>query len=169
MNATPFPQEALKQLFIQHHVLLAYLFGSHARGTAGPLSDIDIAFLFNGQVAEGDRFEAGLQLSRALRNLLQNDKIDLVDLASTDDPLLRYRAVLDGKLLYAEAEKPRFVLEDSVMKEYEDTRYLRAVQAKYLYRHIREGQFGKKSLLAKGADHHVTERPTQSRGRDVNE
>lgn len=34
--------EALRPLLRQHHARRAYLFGSHARGTADPHSDIDV-------------------------------------------------------------------------------------------------------------------------------
>jgi predicted nucleotidyltransferase len=39
-------QQALDQAFESHGVVLAYLYGSQARGDAGPLSDVDVAVLF---------------------------------------------------------------------------------------------------------------------------
>lgn len=45
-------------------VILAYLFGSHARGQAGPLSDIDVAVLVDTTVCEDDYFDVRVQLIR---------------------------------------------------------------------------------------------------------
>ncbi|RLC56366.1 MAG: hypothetical protein DRI80_16390, partial [Chloroflexota bacterium] len=40
----------LHDLLARHGVVLAYLFGSQAEGTAGPLSDVDIAVLLGPEV-----------------------------------------------------------------------------------------------------------------------
>ena len=42
-------------------VLLAYLYGSYARGTAGPLSDVDVAVLLEGAPDARERFQARLE------------------------------------------------------------------------------------------------------------
>ena len=39
-------QRALDEVFESYGVALAYLYGSQARGDAGPLSDVDVAVLF---------------------------------------------------------------------------------------------------------------------------
>ena len=149
--------QSLQDIFQVHQVEIAYLFGSQAKKTAGPLSDVDIAFIFNEEISPEEYFDKELQLAHALRARLQVGRVDLVNLAQTQDPLLRYRAVLDGQLIYAIDEKERFALEDRAMKEYEDTKYLRQVQAHYLYQSAHQNQFGRSALLkTQGKKPHVT-------------
>ena len=54
-------QQALSEAFERHGVVLAYLYGSQARGDAGPLSDVDVAVLFSPDVPERERFSYVLQ------------------------------------------------------------------------------------------------------------
>ena len=76
-------------------VVAAYIFGSLARGVAGPLSDLDVGLL----VMEAD--EAALACDRtmdALCRRLGTSRVDVVSLATVSMPL-RYRAVRDGLLV----------------------------------------------------------------------
>jgi predicted nucleotidyltransferase len=80
------------QEVLRHHpgVCLALLFGSRARGTADPTSDVDVALL-------GRDLDFG-SLARDL-SLALGHEVDLVDLAAAGIPLLA--AVLrDGVVLY---------------------------------------------------------------------
>ena len=43
-------------------VLVAYLFGSQARGQAGPLSDVDVAILLDANVSQAEAFDLQLHL-----------------------------------------------------------------------------------------------------------
>lgn len=80
-----------------HDVRLAYLFGSHAKGEATELSDIDLAVSFRAGVDV--RRDLG-QLLDALVHELETDRIDLVLLEEIPPPLA-YRIVRDGKRLLA--------------------------------------------------------------------
>jgi hypothetical protein len=76
-------------------VVAAYIFGSLARGAAGPLSDIDVGLL----VSDAD--EAALVCDRtmeALSRRLGTSRVDVVSLASAPMPL-RYRSIRDGLLV----------------------------------------------------------------------
>ncbi len=87
------------------HARVAYLFGSAARGTAGPHSDLDIAFLpKSSDLALREELELGL----ALEQIAQRP-VDLVRLDEANT-LLRWRVARDGVLLCAEpsAEDVRF-------------------------------------------------------------
>lgn len=67
---------------------LLMLYGSRARGNAGPRSDWDVGFLAD------DGFDvAGLVV--ALTTVLGTDAVDVVDLAAAS-ALLRFRAARDG-------------------------------------------------------------------------
>lgn len=53
------------------HVLLAYIFGSQARGQAGPLSDLDIAVLLD-ETLDADRsFDMRLEIIGGLMDILR--------------------------------------------------------------------------------------------------
>ncbi|PIT98139.1 MAG: nucleotidyltransferase domain-containing protein [Candidatus Andersenbacteria bacterium CG10_big_fil_rev_8_21_14_0_10_54_11] len=135
---------ALSEIFARHPVAAAYLFGSTARQTDAPQSDVDIAVLF----AEGaglSSLERQSRLANQVEQALQRE-IDIVDLAETTSPLLRHRAVLRGELLYCSNDAARQRLECAVLHEYEDTRHLRAVQDRALARHIKDGSFGRPAL-----------------------
>ena len=102
-------------------VVLAYLFGSLARGDAGPLSDVDVAVKFSDQVR--DRFGERLSIHDALCRHLGTDRIDLVDL-DEGSPVLRFNVVRDGVVL-KEADQLRVPFEVKAMAEYFDTEHLR--------------------------------------------
>ncbi len=97
----------LEQVFASlGHVLVAYLFGSQARGQAGPLSDIDIAVLFDASLAEEQYFEQRLDLMDRLSRVLDGKAVDLVILNQA--PLaLAYRVLRDGICLYSSNEDAR--------------------------------------------------------------
>jgi len=79
-------------------ILLAYLFGSHARDEAGPLSDIDIAVLLKPATSK-DLFAKKLNLLKELTTLFAGTDIDLVIL--NEAPLvLKYNILKDSKPLY---------------------------------------------------------------------
>lgn len=90
-------------------VVAAYIFGSLARGSAGPLSDIDVGLL------AVDVDEAALLCDRtmdALCRRLGTSRVDVVSLATAPVPL-RYRAIRDGLLVVRRdaATVERFITE----------------------------------------------------------
>lgn len=81
-------------------VAAAYLFGSVARGTAGPRSDVDIGVLYSGQPPAGlQRFELEGEIEEVLRRPVQ---VVTLDDASPD---LVHRVLRDGILV---SERDRF-------------------------------------------------------------
>jgi predicted nucleotidyltransferase len=80
MTTSPSPEMMeLSDLFANEPVVVAYLFGSQARGDAGPLSDVDVAVL-----VEGDNIlvHEYLQVDRDLVYLyLQHNLDDMKDFA----------------------------------------------------------------------------------------
>ena len=73
-------QEILRDVFAHHEsVEVALLFGSHARGSARPDSDVDVAVLGRGM----DRLAIAAALSARVRR-----EVDVVDLADPSIPLL---------------------------------------------------------------------------------
>ncbi|MEM4688848.1 MAG: nucleotidyltransferase domain-containing protein, partial [Thermofilaceae archaeon] len=89
-------------------VLIAYLFGSRARGAARVDSDYDIAVLFGREVTLTDEIGLSLEIAKAL--LEPPEKVDVVALDRAD-PLLKLRVLREGKLLYALSDEYRRVWE----------------------------------------------------------
>jgi len=80
-----------------HDVRLAYLFGSHAKGEATELSDVDLAVSFD---VGADARKAQGELLDALVRELETDRIDLVLLEDVPPPLA-FRIIRDGERLVA--------------------------------------------------------------------
>lgn len=99
-------------------VQLVYLFGSHATGKTGPLSDIDIAIYLN-EKNKKKIFDLQLQILSALQKALQTDHVDLVMLNTTKQPELKYSIIKDGQLIF-EREPYRVLVEPQILHEYFD-------------------------------------------------
>lgn len=129
-SSEQFQSEAVARLFAQQDVLLAYLYGSQARGEAGLLSDVDVAVLFAPNLSKLDRFRRLLELSGQLGDIWQRHDVQVIDLAEAT-PLLRHRVYVDGRVLYCadDAVRVKFILD--TMRDYEDTRPIRRVNEKY--------------------------------------
>jgi uncharacterized protein len=72
-------RQMLAELFErQPDVVAAYLFGSQARGDAGPLSDVDLAVWLGDDPDPGRRLSLQLALSAQAASLLETDEVELV-------------------------------------------------------------------------------------------
>jgi predicted nucleotidyltransferase len=71
----------LQRLFECHGVVLAYLHGSQARGDAGPLSDVDVAVLFEPRLTPKERWDRRLALTASLTSAFHRSDVFVVDLA----------------------------------------------------------------------------------------
>ncbi|MGH2772905.1 MAG: type VII toxin-antitoxin system MntA family adenylyltransferase antitoxin [Actinomycetota bacterium] len=123
----------------QADVLVAYLFGSRARGTAGPISDIDIAVLLE---PGADSWNRSLELLGDLSTLNDSAQVDLVILndASID---LGYRVLRDGIVLTCKDEKSRIAHFVRTVNEYLDMAPFRRTLAAGLTHRLEEGRFGR--------------------------
>ena len=116
--------EKVKAVFeARKEVKLAYLFGSHARNDAGPLSDHDFAVYFGG-VSSVEAFNLKLALLNDLSRTLDTDAVDLVVLDELDAPELGYQIVSEGKLL-VDREPYKVVVEPRLMNAYFDFKAVR--------------------------------------------
>lgn len=77
-------------------ILFAYLFGSYARASYGPFSDVDIAVY----VAGDRRAEKKLDILGDLNKILKTDDLDLVIL--NDAPLVLRMSILKSSRLLSE-------------------------------------------------------------------
>jgi uncharacterized protein len=114
-------RRALAELFGRHpDVVAAYLFGSQARGDAGPLAALSA--------------EAG--------SLLGTDDVELVVLNGAP-PLLAQRVIRDGELLTERSALTRVRLENEAIIRYLDAIPLREELGCGLERRVAEGAFGR--------------------------
>lgn len=101
-------------------VKLAYLFGSRARGTTGPMSDYDFAVYID-EPRDRKRFEIKLDITTKLSRFLKTDDVDVVSISDAKSPELKYAIIKEGKLLY-EKEPFKVIVEPRIMSEYFDFR-----------------------------------------------
>ena len=95
-------------------VVFAYIFGSHATGTARERSDVDVAVYTAKPLGWRDLVKLTLELEDIL-----GLKVDVVDLR-TAPPLLAYEVVSKGVLVLERSREERVEFEVRVLKEYLD-------------------------------------------------
>ena len=130
-------QQTLTKVFKGYGVVLAYLYGSQARGDAGPLSDVDVAVLLGPDTQGDERFHRMLQLIGELASVFRRDDVNVVDLQEAS-PLLRHRVYRDGQLLYCRDDAERVRFETMALRDYIDTAPLRRIKRKYVLQRFKE-------------------------------
>lgn len=130
-------RQAMRALFEGREVVLAYLYGSQARGDSGPLSDVDIAVGFAPHVSPADRFDRVLRLNVELGDLLRRPDVATVDVSGAS-PLLRHRIYLHGHLLHCPDDRVRVRFATTALRDYVDTEPLRRIKRHYLVRRLQE-------------------------------
>ncbi len=124
-------------------VVSAMLIGSQARGGAGPLSDIDIGVWHEPDLDPSARLRLRIDLSAAAVRALGTEEVDIVPLNGAT-PLMRHRAIRDGRRLVDRDPKARIRLEARALLEYLDTKPLRAELARGLRHRIEEDRLGRR-------------------------
>lgn len=112
-------KEQLARIFRANKVVFAYLFGSQARGTAGSLSDIDIAAYFDYEVDAADQFDSRLKVLGEITDLYKTDEVDLVVLNDAP-PLLAHRILKDALVIFSDDDKVRLEYEVKAVLKYLD-------------------------------------------------
>jgi predicted nucleotidyltransferase len=120
-------------------VLVAYLFGSVARGRAGPLSDVDVAILL---AEDGDPFPRLLEVTEEVARAVGEDRADVV-LLNTAPVALAYRVLRDGRLLVCRDEEARVEHWVRTVLAYLDMEPFFRVFEEGLRHRILEGRFGR--------------------------
>jgi len=120
-------QRAADRLARDSRVVAVYGFGSQARGTAGPGSDVDMGVLLDRRLSLAEE----LRLRSEVVEELRRDDIDLVVLNQAP-PLLTYEVVAAGQRLFARDAKDADRFEERAAMECFDTAYLRKTQQRIL-------------------------------------
>jgi len=133
--------DKLREFFkSESDISFAYIFGSRARGNAGPLSDIDIAVFLDKSFAEARYMDKQSEVLARLTKLFKTNKVDLIVL--NEAPLLLAQRVLKyGIPILGRDDIERVRYETQVTRDYLDTKPLRNTQTGHLFRRIKEGRF----------------------------
>ncbi|MCR4405968.1 MAG: nucleotidyltransferase domain-containing protein [Anaerolineae bacterium] len=148
MEIEPYLSE-LQRTFHKRGVILAYLFGSQAEGTAGPLSDVDIAVLLGPEVPRERWGDVQLDLIGDLASLFHRDDVDVVIL-NRASPLLAHRVTTRGQVIYEPDPLARTRFEVEALRRYVDTEPLRRLRWTYLGRRARQRQKGQQVMATQG-------------------
>ncbi len=108
-----------ERVFDDTPVVIAYLFGSHAVGRAGPESDYDITVLCAPELSSAELGHWRLELIGRLIDLYRNNAVDLVILNDAP-PLLRFEVIRVRHVLYNRDEEARVAFEVRTMQEWFD-------------------------------------------------
>ena len=129
----------IEECIKKHPVVTAYIFGTEAKGTAGLLSDVDIALFFKKGVNKAERFDLRLRLSNEL-SAIMNRMVDLVVL--NDSPVqLSYEIIRHGKVIFCSDKSTKVDLEVGILSRYLDRRYYDKRHAELTLQKIASGGF----------------------------
>jgi uncharacterized protein len=113
-------KDALERYFASlDGIVLAYLFGSHARGQAWAHSDVDVAVLLADHPDDDRCFDARLEVIGGLMEILNTDEVDVLILNQAP-PALAYAVLRDGILLYCRHHQARIEYQLHTLNEYLD-------------------------------------------------
>ena len=113
-------KEALAQYFAAlDGVVLAYLFGSHARGQAWAHSDVDVAVLLQGHPDDARCMDMRLEVIGGLMERLHTDEVDVLIL-NQGFPALNYAVLRDGALIFCRDHQARIAFYLRTLNEYLD-------------------------------------------------
>ncbi|MFH1054893.1 MAG: nucleotidyltransferase domain-containing protein [Candidatus Altiarchaeota archaeon] len=101
-------------------VEVAYLFGSHASGSQGPLSDVDVAVVFKKSMTGKRRFKAVLELTGDMLELLNSEHVDVVDLDGAN-LLFKSNVIKNGLVVKDNPVRP--YMEYLIIDDYLDRRH----------------------------------------------
>jgi len=130
-------QDSLEQIFSDHSVVLAYLFGSQAEGKAGPLSDVDIAVLLSSEASREEWSQIQLDLMGELMHLFHRDDVDVIILNQAR-PVIAHQVAQYGRVLYQAMPGMRADFEVAALRQYVDTEPLRRIQDHCLFKRVEE-------------------------------
>ncbi len=126
-----------RKVFEENEVLAVYLFGSMVQKKTHPLSDVDVAVVFERSVPGREYFERQLAILGRLSGLLHTDEVDVVPLNNAP-LLLVFHALRLRKLVYAADERRRAEFEIKMFGMYYDFSSVLHEYRTQMFRRIKE-------------------------------
>ena len=106
------------------YVLALFVFGSAARQSLKPLSDLDFGVVLSFDLSKKERFEKHLELIGLFNEIFHTDEIDLV--VMNDAPArFSHRIFKEGKLLFCRDRVALANFYEMVLKGYLDFKFYR--------------------------------------------
>lgn len=121
-------EEKIKEIFEKRGIVLGYIFGSHARNTNGPLSDIDVAVVLSLSLSEKEQVEKIENIRNEIQKEFKTNYVDVINLMQNNNPALRYDIIFGGKIVLVKNANLKKFLELKAVRDFEDTKYMRNVQ-----------------------------------------
>lgn len=107
-----------REVFRATGAVVAYLFGSHARGGPAPESDVDIGIVFPPDMPAMAQWEQAWTVAAQLQPDLPG-RADVVPL-NQGTPLLQFEAIRHGCVLYCAEEDLRLAFEKQVLRRLDE-------------------------------------------------
>lgn len=137
-------KEKIAEIMEKHGAIVGYIFGSAARGTVEPHSDIDVAVLFDEKkVPKENQFDEKVSISEETASACNVHNADVINLNQIIDPVIRFEAVLKGKAILIKDFSANARLVRGILREYEDTRHMRETSYRILREQAKSGAFGR--------------------------
>lgn len=116
-------KQKLNQILAGQPVVFAYIFGSCAKGKAGPLSDLDVAIFIDKKLSSRKMDEIRFNIKDEIEKVFKlQDKVD-VAILNEAPPLLEREVVYDGKLIYVKDNGIRAHYEADAIGRWLDWRF----------------------------------------------
>lgn len=119
-------------------VVAVYLYGSQARGTDNPLSDLDFAIML--EQLEEHSTALRLEIIGQLMKLLQTDQLDIQLLAPQTAPALALN-MLKGKLLFCRSYAKKNAVAAQILSRYQDFQPFLSLQLKTMRERLEKGSY----------------------------
>lgn len=126
-------KEHINSLVKEFNISLIYIFGSFAKGTNRDNSDIDIAFLIDGDT---DAYTK-LDILGRIVDILGREDIDIVILNNVNE-VLKFQVIKYGKIIYMDSLYNKVVFESRTMSRYMDMEHFRKTQQEYSHKRFLE-------------------------------
>lgn len=120
-------REAIISVLKKYPIKLAYLYGSYAKGTARPDSDIDIAVVPE-DGAEIDEARLAVAVDKAVKG----KEIDIRVIGRKMSLLLSFNAVRLEQPIYVKTEADRLSFERRIISKYFDSQEQEKIKQNYL-------------------------------------
>ena len=108
-----FNQKLLEKVCVKYSLKLLVMFGSQASKKIHPESDLDLAFFSNKKINEQKLYED-------LSAVFKRGDIDLINLFTAHNHLLRYEILSKGKVLYESSPGLKITMEGQSYIDYID-------------------------------------------------
>jgi len=133
----------INPVLTKYPILVCYLFGSYADGTAYANSDIDLAILMKDFDKKHPNYQLMTDIREDFHDALSDlvNKVDVVFLQATENIPLQFKIISKGKVLFSADDDYRTDFEDLVVKYHMDLAPFLEKSYREMIEDIREGNF----------------------------